>query len=249
MAAGRPKLDPLTKQQRLIKRLLSQKKEIEEYIKIDPDGPEHFGGSGRPPVKYKVKKERIELKLNEAIDNYEKMAKELGIDKKPNIKKISKVYDPSENSGVGRPSKMEIQDIEYKIRQKESRIKRIESGEEASKRANLKTKAGKHLGRLPKSDEQKIERLKAQIAGMKAMVTALERKLSEKELEELKIRRMRRMAADMRAKLREEDIDHLRLEAHENWEVAKESFPPLVIECVAVERAIDEKTQKLKYWQ
>lgn len=244
---GRPKLNPVVKQERLIKRLLEQVTEVKGFIKIDPEGPVNQGKAGRPPVPYKTQLERIQNKLSAAKSELEKLKELEGLKPTINLQKIKKLDDPSSGSGVGRPAKMEVQDLEYKIRQKEQRIERIKEGQEKERLANLKTKSGKQLGRYPKSDEEKIQRLKDQIKAMQQEVVELEKLMTPIELEELKIRRMRRLAANLRTELRAKGIDELRFDVHDNWESARDSYPFDVIECVALERAILEKVEKLEY--
>mgnify|MGYP005831736883 CR=1 FL=1 len=105
------------------------------------------------------------------------------------------------------------------------------------------------MGRAPKSEGEKVSRLEDQILAMGAHVRALESKMEAGELEDLAIRRMRRIAANLRESLREKGLDDLRVEAHKNWAAAKADrvrFTVEVLETCALEREIDERAKKLR---
>ena len=244
---GRPKLSELEKLLRKGKRLQLKIKELEKQVEDDPNGPyESISAVGRPPVKYKVQlrraKDEYESIKTEARAKAEKEQDHIDIEKM-----IKDAEDPSIGSGIGRPKALEIQDIEYKIRQKEARIERIKDGKE---KPELKmSEAGRQLGRLPKSNKEKIDRLESQILAMKAEIRALELKMTPLEREDMDIRRKRRVASFLRSELRREGLDGLRKEAHKNWEAAKldrERFPAEVLEVCALERDIDARAKKLK---
>lgn len=246
---GRPKLDELEKALRKGKRLWIKLREAEELYESDPSGPATPARQGRPPVKHKTVLERVKKQYNDNKKEIRRLAEEKGESIKSIEAKIRETEDPTIGSGIGRPRMIEAQEIEYKIRLKQARIARIKAGEEKERLAGKKTKSGKHLGRYPKSDEEKISRLEDQILAMRAEVRALEAQMSADELEDLAIRRLRRTASMIRAQLREEGLDDLRLEAHKNWEEAKNDgvkFPASVIEAVALERSIDERARKLR---
>jgi len=243
---GRPALSELEKVLRKGKRTWIKIKELEELLKTDPDGPVPLRSAGRPPVKYTTQL----LRLNEEYAEIKSAARALADidnDAQEIEKKILEVEDPTIGSTVGRPKALDVQEIEYKIRVKQARIQRIRAGAEPPQ---LKTtKSGKLLGRAPISGSEKISRLEDQVLALQAEARVLESQMTPNELEDLAIRRLRRVASKIRGELKDEGLDELRIEAHKNWEQAKadrDKFGAKVLEAVALERTINERATKLK---
>jgi len=246
---GRPKLSEIEKALRKGKRLWLKVLEIEQQVEADPEGPSAQGVPGRPPVKYKdqLSKIKLEYKANKAV--IRGLAEESAEPIKNIEAKIRETEDPSIGSTIGRPRMFEAQEIEYKIRMKIGRIDRIKAGRENERLSESVTAGGKKIGRAPVGSAEKISRLEDQVLAMKAEVRLLESQMSPEEKEDLAIRRLRRMASTIRAQLRKEGLDDLRIEAHKDWEAAKadrHKFPAKVLETVALELSIDERATKLK---
>mgnify|MGYP007100951796 CR=1 FL=1 len=246
---GRPKLDPLEKALRKGKRLKVKIQELEMLYQSDPSGPAAPSRPGRPPVSYKTQLERAIREYRELKVEIKGLALAKGEAVKSVEAKIRETEDPTLQSNVGRPTASYVVKLEYKIRLKEARIERIRSGEETKRRLERKASPGSHLGRKPKDDFKKIARLEDQVLAMKAEVRAIEQSMTAREHEDLEIHRMRRNASNLRKVLRDEGLDDLRIEAHKDWEGAKSDrsrFPGQVLECCALERAIDERVKKFK---
>lgn len=246
---GRPKLDPLEKALRKGKRLKVKIQELEALYQSDPSGPSAPPRPGRPPVSYATQLDRANAEYRELKSEIKQLALQKGETIKSVEAKIRETGDPALESNVGRPSASYVVKLEYKMRLKLARIERIRSGEETKRRIERKPAPGSHLGRKPKDDLRKIARLEDQVLAMKAEVRAIEQSMTLKEREDLEIHRMRRNAANLRKALREQGIDDLRVQAHKNWQAAKadrNKFPAAVLECCALERAIDERVEKFR---
>lgn len=199
MSAGRPKISEYERACRKAKRLRLSYDELLCVVDKDPFGPAK-SGVGRPPVSYFSRLARVITDLSCTLDIIRRLEKEQNLPPITDLKR--QVIDPSidGDAKVGRPKASELDRIAYAIRRQESRRKRVLSGEETS--PPKRTKAGRR--RL--SISQKVALIDQRIEDLRRQYERRHAELTDPEREELRLRRLQRLASRLRQSITEKGL-------------------------------------------